>query len=239
MNEGLRPEIKREIIKSIISKEFESGELPQGVFILSGGIIEKKGRLRTTSYSDVDPHGLVVGGKARVIAGAEIAKMFPEVKLVATSRYETDRPTHASIIAEELRRDKVNDDQIILEEESYSTYTELVEMVKISLKNKWRRVSVLTSDYHIPRVREFWRQLEVLSGGNDEFIESLHNFHGNSEVGFLSAEDVLENISGHYKYLIEKVRDSEPYKERLVAEQKGIEDLGSGKYILGIDPRQK
>ena len=80
------------------------GVVPEVIFVLSGGIKEVKQselKYRSTSYSDQDDFG-VTGGRARVIAAAEIAAAFPEVNIVTTSRSihskTQSEPTHATVI---------------------------------------------------------------------------------------------------------------------------------------------
>ncbi|MBI4054038.1 MAG: hypothetical protein HY397_01775 [Candidatus Doudnabacteria bacterium] len=77
--------------ESEIDKEAKIRELfggnPDAIAVLSAGIIPraKQPGYKTTEYAHLDPHGLLGGGKARVIAGAEAAFIFPEAKIIANS----------------------------------------------------------------------------------------------------------------------------------------------------------
>ncbi len=228
-----KSENKRELYQNILNKESNQKELPEAIFVLSGGIKKsEEGKFKTLSYSEKDVHGFVTGGKARVISAAELAKTFPEIKLVTTSAVEPNYPSHARIMANELLKLEVPKDQIILEEKSIDTLTQFMEMVKISVQEKWKRIIILTNDYHIPRAKEMFQQIESLVKGEDsEFDAALIKFkEANTEINFMSAEEILETTDPHFKTLIEKVRQTEEYKKRLEAEEKGLKDLRSGEY---------
>jgi uncharacterized SAM-binding protein YcdF (DUF218 family) len=88
--------------------------------------------------------------------------VFSELRFVTTSRVESDAPSHASVMQQELIKKGVDPTHILLEEKSISTATELVEMLKMAVANDWSRLSVITSDYHLPRTQamfEIWSQL--------------------------------------------------------------------------------
>lgn len=228
-----KSENKRELYQNILNKESNQKELPEAIFVLSGGIKEDKdGEFKTLSYSEKDVHGFVTGGKARVISAAELAKIFPEIKVVTTSAIEPDYPSHARVMANELLKREVPEDQIILEEKSIDTLTEFMEMIKISVREKWKRITIITNDYHIPRAKEMFQQIESLVKGEDpEFDAALIKFkEANTKINFISAEEILETINPHFKTLIEKVKQTEEYTKRLEAEERGLEDLKSGKY---------
>lgn len=213
---------------------------PDAFFVLSGGIKLKSAEggdqgYKSLSYadSDTDYAGLVTGGKARVFAAAKIAKYFPESIIVTTSRVEENAPSHAQVMADELAFRGVPKERIVLEEKSRSTITELIEIVKMTISRNWHEVAIITSDYHLPRVREMLERLEDLSGDSDpDFTESWHEFRDQVKVDFIAAEAILESTNEHYKRLLAKVRDSEAYKQRLEAEKKGLGDLQAGRYKI-------
>lgn len=235
--ERITEELK-ECIKSVICQETESGRMPESIFVLSGGIIRKDDEYKSPSYSETDDHGLITGGKARSIAAAKISEIFPDINFVTTSRRLKEEPTHASVVAAEMERFGAKQENIILEENSWDTYSEMIEMIKMAQREGWSRVAIVTNDYHVPRAKEFFIQLEKLSEQDKETMESISKFKQQVEVSFIPAEKILESTSGHYKNLISKVRESDNYKDRLAAEQRGIEALRSGDYQLGKDPYQ-
>ena len=166
----------------------------QGLFVLDCDI-QKKGKedfekWSSTSYTKKDAHGFLAGGHARVIAAAEIASKFPNLKLITTSRYKPEDPIHAEIYKEELERLGVPEGRIDMEVNSTSTLSSLVEMAKMSTKNEWKKVAVLTSDYHIDRVEALYSHLKELASRfniNDEEFEKSWELikNGNLEVVLL------------------------------------------------------
>ncbi len=235
MNENPSPLPKEELYKNILTKEFKNGAVPDAIFVLSGGVeLHPKRGYRSPSYGGADFTGLITGGRARVIAGAEISKSFPEITMVTTSRGQEDRPTDAEIMAQELEDRGVDSGNVELEEESTSTLTELIQMIKIAEEKEWSKVAVLTNGYHVPRVKVMYDKLESIEGlCDDAEVSSIRRFkEGGAEVSFVSAEDIMVNISPHYKNLIDKVEQSEGYKERLELEREGVEDLLAGRYKL-------
>ena len=236
------PEEINEAIGEVITRDFENHELPQAVFILSGGIVPNKSadkqsnpednQFRSTSYKDTDPHGYIAGGKARVVAGAEIAKRFQDPVIVATSRFEPDQPTHALVQQTELLQRGVDKERILLEEESNNTLTELTELVKLANSKDWKQIVAITSDYHTPRCNEMWNRLEDLLKNKDpEIQENLERFkEGGRRLALVSAEEVLSLIDSKYSRLFEEVRKTPAYQSRLAAESKGLHDLINNTY---------
>lgn len=214
--------------------------MPDAIFVLSAGIkkvVRKNGttRYRSTAFSDLDPRGLLGGGKARVIAAAELALAFPRTFLVTTSHVEPDLPSHARVMADELEKYKVPRERIILEEKSTSTITELVEMLSLANEREWNSVWLVTNEYHIPRVQEMYNCLSSLvSAQNKEFTRNLIAFHEkNPTIVLVSAEQVLKSCRGcHYVYLFEKVEKTQAYAGRVAAEAHGIECLRNGTYHI-------
>lgn len=224
--------------KEILTRETESGDLPEEIFILSGGITEAnpgangEKRYESTAYSDEDVHGLAGGGRVAVIAAAEIGKVLPEMKLITTSTVEKDAPSHAAVMKAELVKRGINPDQVILEEESASIFTELVEMVKLAVKNNWSRIGIIANDFRLPRTRAMFTNMELIINYDDpEFMAAITEFRKrNIDIAFIPAEEVLENVSGHWRKLFSDFRESEGYVKRIAAEAKGLKDLEEGRY---------
>lgn len=192
------------------------------------------------SYKDVDLHGFVTGGKARVFAAAEIAKMFPELTIVTTSMEKSDRPSHASVQAAELEQRGVPPEQILREEISVNTATELTELVKLAVAHQWTRIAAITSDYHIPRCQAMWEMLDsIITYEDPEFREALVKFNDNGgQLSFVAAESILERVSSKYARLFEEVRKSDSFVGRLDAEARGLQDLRDGKYKIWSKPSE-
>lgn len=92
------------LIRELITGSLE-GASPDAIFPLSGGIVQREnGNWRTLSGSDLGEHNMVTFGRARVIAGAKIAELFPKAMVVANSfnRFNAEEPTMASVSKNEL-----------------------------------------------------------------------------------------------------------------------------------------
>lgn len=233
------PDIK-EKIHQILTEGSVNNQLPESVFILSGGIKpESVARdnpeddgYRSLAYSDTDGGGLISGGKARVIAGAEIAKHFPEITIVTTSVEKSGDLSHASVMKEELMHRGVEEERILMEEQSTNTVSELTEMLLLAIENGWKKIGLVTSEYHIPRVSRMLELLEPISRDvSSEFANALRKYQdGELEVVMIPAESVLESVSSKYKLLFDQVRNSKEYNLRQAAEAQGITDLNNGSY---------
>ena len=236
MSEHINQIPKEEIYRDILSKEFENGGLPDAVFVLSGSIeFHENQGFRSPSYASGDQNG-ITGSRARVIAASEIAKAFPEITIVTTSdSTPLDQPSDASVMKEELLERNVDSGQIELEEESTSTHTELLEMMKIAMERGWSKVALVTNDYHIPRAKLMFEKLETIPGGliSEEEFAAVKAFRESGiQVEFISAEAIISNANHLYKTLIDKVHKGEGYKNRVEREQNGVRELEEGTYKL-------
>lgn len=231
---------KIEKYQVILSSDLELGQLPQAIFILSGGTEWSKERgYYTLSYDEPDFTGLASGAHFRVVAAAEIAKCFPEIKIVPTGKLiihgikeKEHFPNDAKVIADELVAMGVDCNQIILEENSVSTLTELLEMIKMARVNNWSRLGIITSRWHVARVKMMYEKLETIEGlCTTEEVTMIKEFKSSGAmVAIIAAEDITDEVSEEYRKTIQEVERRDSYKERLMSEQKGIEDLKAGRY---------
>ncbi len=229
-----------EQIKDIVTNEFE-GLSPEAIFPLSGSIIQRRdGRWDTLSGSDVSEHGLTTVGKVRTIAGAEIAHLFPEVPVVTNSynRYDPNEPTMASVHRDELIRRGIDPERIILEEESFSTITQYVEMIKMAVDKGWTRLCVVINGYYVPRATALYEHLDSIVE-SDEFQETLKQFKRmNGKVSFVVGDDIMKLMDDHYKTYFDELKKAEPYQKTVASEKKGLDDLLAGKYHVVLEPEK-
>ena len=109
----------------IINKRQEYEKLCEGVpdvfYVLSGGIvsvdIKEEKKFRSGSYADLDNHDFLSGGKGRSIATAELINYFPEVAVVTNSYILNNEPTHAKVMAHEIRHTGVGESKKIFLQE--------------------------------------------------------------------------------------------------------------------------
>ncbi len=220
--------------KKSIYKELLGDQNPEAIFILSGGTVKRERGITTASYSDLQGEFGVLGGKARIIAAAELAEYFPETKLVLTATYypTPSDPSQSSIMSQELIKLGVNKNQIVQEEVSKSTYDELREIVNLSLSENWKNIAILTNGYHVPRAEEMLNRLDELASDKDDdkLVKQVHLFKEKTRKTFISAEEILPHRSTHYKGLLDELYQSEDYAKRLESEKRGVDALKSGTY---------
>jgi hypothetical protein len=240
-------------INYLLTADF-NGQVPDVIVPLAGAIKPLKKEVKYSSpndepalawsnlsFEDFGDQGLVTGGKARMLAAVEAAKLFPETTIVANSynRFNADEPTMAAVSRQELLRRGVPDSQIMLEEESFSTFTELTELMKLAVQNNWTKVSIITSDYHIPRTAEMMNQLTSLDKiapaehiqEADEAMEALSTFNKRGgRVAFIAAEDILRLVSHRYGEYLDNVKQTSSYNDTLESEARGLAHLKSGNY---------
>ncbi len=229
---------KTDVYASERIRELFGNEAPDAVVVLSADIVEapeKESGYKSGSYEDMDVRNLLSGAKARVIAGAEASKHFPDAIIVTDTRdrdTSRGRPTHAQIYANELLQLGVQSDRILQEPDSINTITELAEIIKIAAERRWKHIALISNDYHLPRIQEMYARLpELVSADDRQFSDAYRDFTAaGGVISTVSAEDVLLVRDPRYKRLIDTVHALPSYTARVQAEQQGIEDLRQGRY---------
>ena len=128
----------------------------QAVFILSAGISkrfstntvtgEPKVRLTPFAIYDKDSRGFSGWGKIRVVAGASLAKRFSNAEVVTLSRSldNTSEISEADLYAGELKKHYKIDNKIETNSHSIDTFSELLDLIRISIEKGWSNVAVVT-----------------------------------------------------------------------------------------------
>jgi hypothetical protein len=227
-------------IRGLITADF-NGENPEALFPLSGSITQREsGKWTTLNGSDVSEHGLVTVGRARVVAAAKVADIFPEVPIIANSynRFDPHEPTMASVVKDELVQRKVDPDRIILEEDSFSTITQFTEMIKMAVQKDWHKITVLTNEYNLPRATMQFDNLDSIVD-DAKFQEVLQTFkERGGTVSIIDADTIMRIVSDHFASYLDQVSQTEPYKETIRREKQGLEDLKKGEYRVVLDPEK-
>jgi len=238
----LTPEEKAARIQDLVTAHFD-GETPDALFALAGGIIASPNRAngwRTFGWSHTSEHGIATASRTRVIATAEIAEAVPNMLIVTDSynRFDPDEPTMASVVKNELIHRGVDEDRVLMEEDSFSTFTELTEMIKMALDKGWTKVLILSNEYHLPRISEMYARLNEIVD-DAEFQELLQTFKdGGGKVEFTSAEPVMRVSSPWYDRYLDAAERSPQYVKTLEGEAQGLADLRAGKYRVRLNPEK-
>lgn len=236
---ALSPAERQAKITEMLTAPF-NGANPDAIFSFSGGIKydSNSGKYRTLAYSELSEHGLVTGSKTRVIATAEIAKVLPEVTIVTNSfnRFDSEEPTMASVIHQELVNRGVSPERLDSEELSFSTLTQIKEMVIKAVDQNWTKLIAVTNTYHLPRIREMNRQLDVIID-DEVFQAALKIFkERGGKVEYIGSEDIIRLVSSHYKKYLDEAEKTQGFTTTVAAEAQGLSDLQAGKYRTKFTP---
>ncbi len=212
---------------------------PDAVIILARDIVknEATSRMQSGSYGNVDIHGMMGGAKARTIAGAEMHKVFPDATIVANSWIKTEPVSYARVTADELEKRGVDKNSIILQEQSYSTFTELIELIKLIVAHDWKHVSIVVNEFSIPRAKAMLEHIHELHDPNGysrqpDVQQSLRAFKEmtDTKIVFVSAEEVLLATSTHYKKTITEARQLPQWQVTMEREEAAAQQVRDGKY---------
>lgn len=231
-------------MESLKNFEGEKKYQYEAIIVLSGGLKKIDGEYYPADYTDSDGFGML-GGHMRIEAASELyfhhqAKTF----VFTTGSNEKDRikfgqdvPTQADVYAkafarriaelkikpEYLKNEEKNEKpEAILEDRSATTLANIQEVMQIIKDRGWKKVAILTSEYHRPRTRALYEK--VLLEHKDEI---------NCEIIFLSAEEELIRLNpGKYDKDISTAYSTAEAKERIQNEERGLKDINSGKYTM-------
>lgn len=225
-------------LKSIYEKII--GFSPEAIFIFSAHTKEillphNQKQYRSTDFDDQDHYGSL-GGRDRVVAASALARVFPQAKLITTSRRlypDPQLPSHAQVAAQELIDEGINHDRIVKEENSFNSVSQVSAMLQLALENKWTKVIVISSDYQIPRLKAIYHHLEKLPGLSSKVIENFYRFSSeNQGIAFVSADKILNPDPYLRNFSSSSHHRSIAYQKRLAAEKKGLDDILKGRYQI-------
>ncbi|OGY87070.1 MAG: hypothetical protein A2233_03915 [Candidatus Kerfeldbacteria bacterium RIFOXYA2_FULL_38_24] len=136
------------------------------------------------------------GGKARALATACVAKVFPDTPVMVFSKSKQkkypEEPSHARVMKGAISRLGIEKDRFLLHEESLNTIHEIEAIIQNAQKNHWQEVVVVTSDFHIKRAA-----LLAQNTMQEEFHANttLNYDDSNRDNTALITEDVLKDAN--------------------------------------------
>lgn len=211
---------------------------PDAIFVFGGSLRwnEKIGQYESGSFQNIDENsGTTTGGKDRVLAAVELHRVFSNANIVPMSRpRNAEQPTYASVMKGELISRGVPEESITERDLSVDTITELREAIRLSEEKQWKSLCIVSSTWHIPRIRALLNHIENFVTDPEElirvqsFVEQVRS--GSLEVQYISSEDVLTIKSSHYKKLFEELKNDEGYQKRLALEAKAVAQIDAGSY---------
>src|SRR3989344_5917915 len=216
------------------------GGVPDAFSLLGNGTKEvgneEKGikRWKTGSYADIGARVDINGSDGGMVEIRRLQReYFPEAKVVVNSynaatpdgRWPEER--HAEVAAAEFKATGAPEADIVVQDESFSTFTELLHTIRLAEENNWRNIVVFTNGAQVGRTRAM---LEHIDEQNAEYLRALINtpekrerfkldsFLKRCEVGavrvsVVAAEDALERMSERHAELVHRVKDTALYQE--------------------------
>ncbi len=200
----------------------------KAIVIISAGIKKNKnGFWSNLDLTEKDNKLGAPGGRQRVVAANYLYKIKPDYFIIASGSQGHDikdksskRPNLCEITRNELKKLGIPEKLVLLENKSNTTFEQLRELKKIILKLKLESVIIISSKYHLPRIRAMINKEGALKG-----------FMAKGKIKLISAEKILlKQNPVKWNRVIKKAYDSDWIKTRIKKEKQGIKDLKNNKY---------
>ena len=210
------------------------GFLPEVIILMSGGFMKEVGkdgkiRYHSTTINEGDAFG-ILWGKARILAVAELAVHFPKTKVLITSIPSSSKNDARLFIYEELKKLSIQKNRIIIEEKSTNSLSQICEAVKIIYNKKMKSAVFITNEYHIPRVRTLYENIEALNS-DKKTLFILHKIRSSkSQMEFVAAENILPIRNSKYIKIIDQMKKKPTYLKRVRNEKLGLLMINKGNY---------
>jgi len=191
------------------------------IVILGGGLVkDKHGKWHTTNFDEKDKFG-ALGDRFRVKAGSYLYKKNTNqfiIVLGGKGQFKNIKniPLISEIIKKELEELGVPPKNIIIETRSGNTFEQLQELKKIIKKQQLEEAVVISNEYHLPRIQVM--------------IDQDKELKNSAKIKLQSAEEIVTRYEPEQAEKIEFVYSSKSMQERIVLEQKGVQDIKDGKY---------
>lgn len=196
------------------------------ICILAGGMIQENGKWRSTYYNEKGDNFGVLGDFVRVIAGSVLFKHNKNICIITSGgkgqfKNIPDAPNLSTMLKDELISLGVSEKSILEEDKAGNTYSQLVELSEIITKRNWKKVGVISNEWHLPRIQTMV-----------EYNEILKKLFSEKNIIFISAEKIViaYDESRDWKHIIQKAYESKELQNRINLENKGVQDIKEGKY---------
>lgn len=214
------------------------------IIVLAGQLLKRKEKYYPTDYRHEDQFGML-GAGMRMAAVIELYFQKKAKNFVFSggasgknkAAHGQDVPTEAEVYKDKFLRslaglkkrkdfekkfENIEEPDITLEDKSVNTASNIKEVLQMIQDKGWKKVAIVSSDYHIPRITALYQQVLKKLGGVQ------------IDISFLSAENVAKEAEpGKYDEVIERAYKSSGAEKRIASEAKGLADLKSGKYVMG------
>jgi len=230
------------------------GGVPDAFSLLGNGTKEvgneEKGikRWKTGSYADIGARGDINGSHGGMVAIRRLQKeYFPEAKVI-TNSYNAATPDgrwpeerHAEVAAAEFRAADIS---VIMQEESFSTFTELLNNIRLAEENGWKHLVIFTNGAQVGRTRAMLEHIDDQKAEHlrkridtpekrakfklDPYLQRRAT--GEVKISVVAAEDALERMSERYARLVQNVKETPLYQESKARQDAAIPELEAGTY---------
>lgn len=195
----------------------------QAIVLFGSVLVKKEGHWQTAGFEKDFLPG-TVGGKLRVLAGYYLFNELKSPIIVLSGRRKEkefkNTPIISSVIKKELVELGLPAKKIIIEENSSNTYQNLLYLIEILKKKKFNTILVLSSKYHLPRIKAMIKRAPNLSE-----LSKL------TKIKYLSAESVLlKKNPQEWRTVIKKAYTGKNMKELMKKEAAGVKDIINGHY---------
>lgn len=219
--------------------------MPNAISILARGleVVENEGetvRTKTTGYLGKEVHGNISGSRAGVLAAVELSKYFPDAYIVTNSFVEKTNERHAEVTAAELRRLGVETGRITVQKESFSTYSELLELIKLVTEHKWEHAVVVVNEFIVPRARALLAHIHDVGDRagyrlRPGIAEALRAYdvmrrNGQARITVVASEDIISLIDPRYRKIVAAARQLPEWRATVQREESGVRDIEDGTY---------
>lgn len=185
------------------------------ISILGGHIRNHHGAWQTNKFEGFSHDRL------RVLAACSLYKRNPAqtTLLLQGGLAEGLKPSIASVLKTELLALGILSEHILMEERSYSTFSQLLELNAIILKLKPEQLIIVSNEWHLPRVEAMIKRKPELQ----ELSKQKHQLYAAEEV-------LLRENDGIWKEAIENVRLSDDVRDHIAKERQGVDQIQLGTY---------
>lgn len=197
------------------------------LIIFGGGLLKnKKGVWQTDSFEEGggDSNGLT-HSRWRIEAAKLLFKDDDDQIIIASGgkgqfKNIPNAPTVSSVIKSELVESGISPKSIVEEDKSNNTLEQLNYLAKIVSDSKPARITIISNEWALERIRTFIQTDKNLS----------KTFNGFKAI-LVSAENILiSQERDKWKKSIELARASKNIKRRIGLEKQGVKDIKNGVY---------
>lgn len=188
---------------------------------------DKNGKWRTTNFDEGDNFG-ISGDRIRVAAASYLYDNGKDQEYIVLGgqgqlRGILGEETVASVIKNELMELKIPAKKIKIEEKSGNTSQQLKEAAKMLAKIRFGKISLISNQWHLPRVRAMIKYGEELG-----FLKELLK---KKKLKLLAAESVaVKHQPEIWSSIVQMAYASEAMKRRIALEKNGIQQIKNGAY---------